>query len=351
MPRPLKKLVDRRVEGVPPDRLRTTDLAALLDPYLRMTSASSFEFNTRRDRLFSKALIRWGTQGADTVCSMMGEGWDFLVGAKERGLRVALDVFCIPITHRIIEAERKMFPGWEQPDTSPYDRLEEMLDGRFRLADVLLCPSPQVVEGLRAYPSFDAEKIRLVPYPHTMAAVSRENSAETHGKVLFGGAAVLGKGIHYYCKAAEILARAGERMEFLAAGPASELARNRPEAAWVRFLGPLPRPDFLKELRSSSVFVLPTLAEGSAGVISEALCSGVPVVTTRSAGSAVTDGKEGRIVPERDPEALAGAIREIVSDRELRASMSAQALRTAADYTEDRWQETLVRALQPPRRY
>jgi glycosyltransferase involved in cell wall biosynthesis len=119
----------------------------------------------------------------------------------------------------------------------------------------------------------------------------------------------------------------------------------------VRFLGPLRRPDFLKELRSSSVFVLPTLAEGSASVIFEALCSGVPVVTTRSAGSVVTDGKEGRIVPERDPEALAEAVREIVSDRELRASMSAQALRTAADYTEDRWQERLVQALQPPRRY
>jgi glycosyltransferase involved in cell wall biosynthesis len=315
-----------------------------------MASTGWFDFYRRSDQVFSWALNRWGTREADTVYSMMGEGWDFLVRAKRGGARVALDVFITPITHRIVEAERRNFSGWERPDATPHERIEEQLDRRFRVADVLLCPSPTVVDGLRAYPSFDAGKIRLVPYGHAVDVVAGDSSEETTRKVLFGGAAELRKGIHYYCRAAEILARGGRQVEFVAAGPASEIVRERPEARCVRFLGPLRRPDFLKELRSSSVFVLPTLAEGSASVIFEALCSGVPVVTTRSAGSVVTDGKDGLIVPERDPEALAEAIREIVSDRELRASMRAHALVTAAEYTEDRWQERLVQALQPPSR-
>jgi len=50
--------------------------------------------------------------------------------------------------------------------------------------------------------------------------------------------------------------------------------------------------------------VLPSLAEGSAGVIYEALASGFAVITTESAGSVVRDGIEGFIVPEGDPQAL-----------------------------------------------
>ena len=50
------------------------------------------------------------------------------------------------------------------------------------------------------------------------------------------------------------------------------------------------------------MFVLPSLAEGSAEVTYEAIAAGVPVVTTRAAGSVVRDGIEGRIVPERDPD-------------------------------------------------
>ena len=78
----------------------------------------------------------------------------------------------------------------------------------------------------------------------------------------------------------------------------------------------------VNEFRQADVFVLPTLAEGSAEVINEALGAGIPVVTTPAAGSVVRDGIEGRIVPERDPAALAAAIDELLSDRPLRARMA-----------------------------
>jgi len=59
----------------------------------------------------------------------------------------------------------------------------------------------------------------------------------------------------------------------------------------------------------------------------------------------VTDGVEGRIVPERDAGALAEAIEQIVKDRALRDRMSAAALGTAAAYGEDSWRERLLNAL------
>ena len=90
------------------------------------------------------------------------------------------------------------------------------------------------------------------------------------------------------------------------------------------------------------MFVLPTLAEGSAEVTYEALAAGVPVITTKSAGSVVRDGVEGRIVPERDPEALVYAIEELVQDRAMRLRMAIAARERAKEFTWERYGERLL---------
>lgn len=100
-----------------------------------------------------------------------------------------------------------------------------------------------------------------------------------------------------------------------------------------------------REFAGADVFVLPSLAEGSAEVTYEALACGVPVITTKAAGSVVRDGIEGRIVPERDPDAVAAAILEIVEDREKRNRMAFAARERARHYTWDRYGERLVTAL------
>jgi glycosyltransferase involved in cell wall biosynthesis len=57
---------------------------------------------------------------------------------------------------------------------------------------------------------------------------------------------------------------------------------------------------------------------------------------------AVTDGAEGRVVPARDPTALADALRELASDAKLRAGMGERGRRRA---TEEFDSETCARAL------
>jgi glycosyltransferase involved in cell wall biosynthesis len=113
----------------------------------------------------------------------------------------------------------------------------------------------------------------------------------------------------------------------------------------LRFLGRIARERIHEEFAAADVFVLPSLAEGSAGVTYEALAAGVPVVTTPAAGSVVRDGVDGRIVPERDPVALADAIAEIVEDRNKRERMSIAARERARDYTWNRYGERLIAAL------
>ena len=92
----------------------------------------------------------------------------------------------------------------------------------------------------------------------------------------------------------------------------------------VRFLGAAHNvPDLLA---ACDVFVLPSLAEGLPLSVLEAMAAGKPVVATRIAGTdeAVADGTSGVLVPPRDPDALATAIRSLLAEPD-RASRLARA--------------------------
>jgi glycosyltransferase involved in cell wall biosynthesis len=285
--------------------------------------------------------------GADTVYSMFGEGFQFLQGAKACGLRVVVDIFIDPMAHRVVQDEVAKFPGWEAADTVPASAIEARVHEILSVADLLLCPSQAVVEGLRHYACFCDSRAKVVPYGCPSLFFALRN-APTERRILFGGAATLRKGIHYMAQAARSLHACDHRYEFRVAGAARREIAERPECGALHFLGHLTRPEYHAELESADVLALPTLAEGSAGVIYEALAAGIPVVTTPSAGSVITDGVEGFIVPERDAGALADRVEEICSNRALRARMALAARKTAFDYSEERWADRLVAALTGP---
>lgn len=87
-------------------------------------------------------------------------------------------------------------------------------------------------------------------------------------------------------------------------------------SASVHFVGSSSRvPDYLDLF---DVFVFPSHFEGLPGALLEAMAAGCPVVATAIDGNTdlVTDGETGRLVPVRDPEALAAGISELLADRE-----------------------------------
>jgi glycosyltransferase involved in cell wall biosynthesis len=75
--------------------------------------------------------------------------------------------------------------------------------------------------------------------------------------------------------------------------------------------------DVLAEL---DVFALPSWTEGLPLVVLEAMARKRPVVATPVGGTpeVVVDGETGLLVPPRDPGALAGALRRLLDDAELR---------------------------------
>jgi glycosyltransferase involved in cell wall biosynthesis len=92
----------------------------------------------------------------------------------------------------------------------------------------------------------------------------------------------------------------------------------------VRFAGPRTGADLDAAYAAADLLVLPSRAETYGMVVTEALARGIPVLGTRVDGvpealGAAPDGTvPGTLVPPGDPAALAAAIREWLTDADLR---------------------------------
>ncbi len=83
----------------------------------------------------------------------------------------------------------------------------------------------------------------------------------------------------------------------------------------VRVIGRVSRRELAARLAAADVFLFPSLAEGSARVVFEALAAGCYVVTTPNSGSVVEDGVHGAVVPPDDPAKTVEALERAHGDR------------------------------------
>ncbi len=87
--------------------------------------------------------------------------------------------------------------------------------------------------------------------------------------------------------------------------------------------------DIFDKISSASLFVLSSDFEGLPNTLIEAMCIGIPSVSTNcspgGAAEIISDGENGIIVPCNDAEALAKAIKEILVDEEKALSFSNEA--------------------------
>jgi glycosyltransferase involved in cell wall biosynthesis len=94
----------------------------------------------------------------------------------------------------------------------------------------------------------------------------------------------------------------------------------------IKFVGEV--ADVANYYRAADVFVMPSVREAFGMALIEAMASGTPVIATRIDGVTdviVDDGKTGLLVPPRDADRLAMAIRSLLEDSAAAAAMGARA--------------------------
>ena len=149
------------------------------------------------------------------------------------------------------------------------------------------------------------------------------------------------KGFVHLMKAVEIVNRTRPaRLIIMGGGNRKELA------VLSKDLGIADRTDFPDAVSNpfpfilgADVFVCSSLYEGFSNVILEAMALGRPVISTdhkHGANEIIEDGRNGILVPPRDPESMAEAILKVIDDAELRERLGAEAKKRSEDFSRDR---------------
>ncbi|MHA1264589.1 MAG: glycosyltransferase family 4 protein [Candidatus Helarchaeota archaeon] len=108
------------------------------------------------------------------------------------------------------------------------------------------------------------------------------------------------------------------------------LAKNLNLTEKVKFFGNLRGKKLRTIYQNAELFVLPSIQEGLAVVILEAMACGIPVITTRSGGPEyiIKNRKNGLLIEPNDINALKEAIITLLDDKQLHKKISEEGIHT-----------------------
>jgi glycosyltransferase involved in cell wall biosynthesis len=230
-----------------------------------------------------------------------------------------------------MKEEAELQPAWSATNDTLNDGEEKLArkDRELALADHIIVPSEFVRATLMESGDLRAS-IDVLPYggPAPSATPRAASTSNEKLRLLFVGHLRQRKGLSYLFDAMRALDRVAS---LTLIGPKPVDCAVLSEAlARHRWLGAVPYERVLEEMRGHDVLVLPSLIEGFALVILEAMAQGLPVITTPNSGASavIEDGMDGYIVPIRDSEAIVDRATRLADRAEL-SQMSAAALRKA----------------------
>ena len=184
-----------------------------------------------------------------------------------------------------------------------------------RAADLVLAPSEATAAELRR--DYRVGEVGVIPNVTGGLEIAPAGEIEgAPGYLLFVGRLRIRKGVEVLLAALREVPGAVLRI----AGDGEHRAALERAAAElgpaVTFLGTRDAAQVRTLLRGAAALVVPSIYEGMPLVVLEAMEAGVPVVASAVSGipEVVVDGETGWLVPPEDPQALAGALAEVLAD-------------------------------------
>ena len=196
-----------------------------------------------------------------------------------------------------------------------------------------------------------ADKIHVVPYGVDLQSFPPRRQPPSQDEpftIIYVGILIQRKGLSYLLDAVRALKSQNVRLLLRGRGGIDqELLKSYSDIDYDLKLG-LPLAELVRDIQRSDVFVLPSLAEGFAQVILEAMACGVPVVTTANtcAPDIITEGVQGFMVPIRDPQAIEEKLVWGLDHRDALAEMGRQAAQQAGIFTLERFRSEIRMAYQ-----
>lgn len=262
--------------------------------------------------------------------------------AKELGV---LCIYDLPIAYwetgrRLMYEEAERLPAWAPTLGGGIKDSQGKLERKVQemeLADVIVAPGSFVANSIPAF----ARRKELIISPFGSPASQARDVKMFHTdrslRVLFVGSMGQRKGLGDLFAAMKLLQ--GKPVELVVMG--SLLAPMEfYKVAYADFTYEQGRPneEVLALMRSCDVLCLPSIVEGRALVMQEAMSQGLPLIITANTGGEdlIIEGETGFLIPIRSPESIAEKIDWFLNNRHLLPEMSRNAQEHAATYT---WQK------------
>jgi glycosyltransferase involved in cell wall biosynthesis len=326
VPNRIKRLLQRKVKGVPPGLVRSSLRleVALASTRGGKTGAHQYGNYVERNQRFGRFVNKRGFGDSNTVYGYNAAALEIFQVAKSRGLKCVLDQTMAPFefVESYLAEERERWNGWETESVprEAWEPLARRERDEWELADAIVCGSDFVKESLGECGG-DVSKCHVVPDETPVpTGIETVYQGDRPLRVLFAGTVCLRKGIQYLWESldgmqSQIDARAVGNIEV--SSLAQELLGQR-----ISLVGPVPRASMHQQYEWADCLVLPSLAEGSANVTYEALSHGVPAIVTSNAGSVVRDGNGGWVVPIRDSGVIRQRLTDFISEPALFSQLS-----------------------------
>ncbi|RZB29544.1 MAG: hypothetical protein AEth_01055 [Candidatus Argoarchaeum ethanivorans] len=207
-------------------------------------------------------------------------------------------------------------------------------------ADVVIVPDSEVRKELSRY--IDKNKIELINYGVDLSVYGEYlyTATENNYDITFAGSAIKRKGIEYLLEAIPLIKDQFPeiKLHLLTNGyrikEYKKLSKDLGITENVVFHGRLEKNKYIELLSNCRLLCLPTLSEGYSWTVLDALCLGVPVVTTTECrcNDLFENGDIGLRVKPADPDALADAILKLFNDFELCKKFSENGLKKREEF-------------------
>jgi glycosyltransferase involved in cell wall biosynthesis len=255
----------------------------------------------------------------DVVYTFNSASLEIIEKAHQEGKKVIMEQCIAPfeIEQKILFEEFEKFPIWNNNNANEYSFSIEYENYKKReiyelsLADIVLCPSSFVSESIKSL-NINKTKIKVVPYGFTnsdILHIKKQNNTKLN--ILTIGAGIR-KGTQYILDAAKSMSNLVNFTIIGNLGTSNkELIKEISEH--VNYVGVVNRNEVQKYYLNSDVFLLPSLCEGSATVIYEAISYGLPVITTYNSGSLIEDMFNGLIIKQGSADAIREAIMQLIN--------------------------------------
>ncbi len=274
--------------------------------------------------------------------------------AKALGLTCVYD---LPIAYwetarRLLIEESLRLPAWAPTLKGGIQDSPEKLERKtqeLELADIVVGPGSFVEGSLPAWAK--EKKIVMVPFGSPEPAKGEKEVRQTGFKkplrVLFAGSMSQRKGLGDLFAAMHLLNRSDIELVVMGS-PEAPMEFYRKEYPGFIYEPGRPNQQVLALMQTCDVFCLPSIVEGRALVMQEAMSQGLPLIITPNTGGEdliKQDNSTGFLVPIRSPEMIAENLHWMLENRAATMEMGKKAKQYAAEYTWKKYGDSIINAI------